>query len=196
MGDGESFYTPGRIKLCLWRYKDLVQLVSAQAGSDSNSQRLPRDHPTGAFEAGAAIKADLDCAFAAIEPALAKVVWAYYVVGYASVEIAVHMPGANRWFVDRARHRGIKDMALYLKDWTAPAVRFDEAGVIVEGDRDPGLSAASLQERMRQVVARAFNRCPVKGPPGFSCPVIDCRGWFDPSDGYHHVGERFVNSAA
>lgn len=196
MGDGESFYTPGRLKLCLWRYKDLVQLVSSQAGNDSNSQRLPQDHPAGSFESGAAIKADLDSALSALEPVIRRVVADYYIAGYAAVEIAVMIPGANRWFVNRARHRGIRDMALYLKDWTAPAVRLDEAGVIVEGDRDPGLSAASLHERMRQVVARAFSRCPVKGPPGWACPVIDCRGWFDPTDGYHQLGERFVNSAA
>lgn len=77
MSDPESFYTPGRVKLALWRYKDLVQLVSSQGGNDTNSQRLPRDHPSGVFETGAAIKADLDCAFAAIDPVLAKVVWSY-----------------------------------------------------------------------------------------------------------------------
>ncbi len=178
-----SFYSPGRVKLLLWQYHDLVQLTRGVASPEVATQRLPRETPEGGFETGAVLKADIDSALAALDPVVRRVVLDYYVRGYAAIEIAVMVPGANRWFVDRARHRGIRQMALSL-NWQPRKVHADGT-LTIELDDDAGLSSAGLRERMRMVVSRAFSVCPKRGPPGYSCPVIDCDGFFDQVYGDH-----------
>src|SRR5579862_2771497 len=117
--DSDQFYSPGRLQALLWRYDELVRLTGSGATDDSNSQRLPRETPEGGFESGAAIQADLDWAMAQLDPLVRRIVHAYYIQGYPAVSVAKHIPGANRWFVDRARHRGIRQMADVLH-WKAP----------------------------------------------------------------------------
>jgi len=191
--DSDGFYSPGRVKLLLWRYDDLVRLTGSGTGDDSGSQRLPRETPEGGFEMGAAIQADLDWALSLLEPVVREVVWQYYVAGYPAVSVARHIPGCNRWFVDRARHRGIREMALRLH-WKPPTHKMDGTAILEMSMEDEGQTQAELHERMRQIVARGLNVCPRRGPPGYACPVIDCRGFFDHTDG-EHVGERIERAA-
>ncbi len=190
----DQFYSPGRIKVLLWRYDDLVRLTGGGASDDSGSQRLPRQTPEGGFEAGASLKADLDWAMSMLVPTWRRIVWDYYICGYPAVSVAKHIPGANRWFVDRVRHRAIKAMAESLH-WKAPTHKLDGTEILALSLNDEGQTTAELHERLGQIVARGLNICPRRGPPGYACPVIDCRGWFDHDDG-EHVGERIESRAA
>lgn len=193
----DQFYSPGRIKVLLWRYDDLVRLTGSGATDDSNSQRLPRETPEGGFEQGASIQADLDWALEQLDPLIARILWDYYVAGYPAVSVARHIPGCNRWFVDRARHRGIRAMAESLH-WKAPppAVQpTDGTPLELTSHSDDGQTQAELHDRMVQIVARGLSICPRRGPPGYACPVIECRGFFDHEDG-SHVGERIEREAA
>jgi hypothetical protein len=177
---GRGDYSPGRIKLLLWHYHSLVRVTRAIA-QPSDSQRLPKEHAEGGFEDGASIKADLDEAMKQLEPVVARVVWDYYVAGYAAVEI-------NRWFVDRARHRGVRQMALVL-GWRPRKKLQLVAGIVTPVDEL--LEDGPVKERMRMVVARALRYCPASGPPGYSCPVVRCRGYFHHDTG-DHVGARYA----
>ena len=190
----DPFYSPGRITALLWRYDDLVRLTGSSATDDSNSQHLPRETPEGGFESGAAIQADLDWALGQLDPLIARITWAYYVQGYPAVSVAKHIPGANRWFVDRARHKGIRQMADALH-WKARPPELLDVGEVLEQRLDRECqTAAELNERTIQIVARAMHVCPRKGPPGYACPVIACRGWFDHESG-EHQGERIERAA-
>lgn len=189
--DGNAFYSPGRVKLLLWGYDDLVRLVGGSASPETPTQHLPRETPEGGFESGAAVKADLDRALTMLEPILRRVVWDYYVAGYAAVEIAAMVPGCNRWFVDRARHRGIRQMALSLHWKPRPVTPGGESAFDIDDETSP--TEVGVRERMRMVVSRAFAICPKHGPPGFSCPVLDCRSRFD-EDG-KHVNDPFAEQS-
>jgi hypothetical protein len=189
-----AFYSPGRLKSLLWRYDELVQLTRGVADAETSTQHLPREQPQGGFEDGATIQADIDTALMQLEPILRRVVIDYYIRGYAAVEIAAHLKhaGVNRWFVDRARHRGIRQMAIALH-WIPPPARAED-GAPLDLDDEQDVRGAELKERLGMIVARAFHRCPSHGPPGYACPVIECRGYFDSEDGTH-VGEMFRNVA-
>jgi hypothetical protein len=194
--DSPNFYSPGRIQGMLWRYDDLVRLVGSSAADDSNSQHTPRETPEGGFESGAAIQADLDWALGQLEPLTRRIVVSYYVQGYPAVSIAKHIPGVNRWFVDRARHRGIRQMADALH-WKPREKKIAECSTPPpEQDLERECqTAAELRERTIQIVARGLSICPRKGPPGYACPVISCRGFFDHETG-EHVGDRIERKAA
>jgi hypothetical protein len=193
--ESPNFYSPGRITGLLWRYNDLVRLTGSGATDDSNSQHLPRETPEGGFESGAVIQADLDWALSLLEPLVARIVTSYYIQGYPAVSIAKHIPGLNRWFVDRARHRGVRAMAesLHWKPREKP---------IVDGPPQPQdmerecQTTAELRERTIQIVARGLHVCPRAGPPGYACPVISCRGWFDHDSGLHDGAPRIERKAA
>jgi hypothetical protein len=193
--DADQFYSPGRITVLLWRYDDLVRLTGSGATDDSNSQRLPRDTPEGGFESGAAIQADLDWALSRLEPLVARIVTSYYIQGYPAVSIAKHIPGLNRWYVDRARLRGIRQMAdaLHWKPRAKPSI---------EGPSEPQdlvrecLTMAELWVRTILMVARGLSVCPRKGPPGYACPVISCRGYFDHETGEHDGAPRIERKEA
>lgn len=189
----DAFYSPGRVKLLLWQYHTLVQLTRGVASPDVQTQHLPRETPEGGFESGATLKADIDSALAALDPIVRRVVLDYYVRGYAAIEIAAMVPGCNRWFVDRARHRGVRQMARSLK-WTPRTYQADGT-LTIDQDDDEGLSSEGIRERMAMVVHRAFSVCPKHGPPGYSCPVIDCDGFFDQIYG-DHCSARVLESEA
>lgn len=188
VGGADGFYSPGKIKLLLWRYDDLVALTKVVVQPDRESasvQRTVSDVGEGGFEEGLCIRSDIEWALGSLEPAVRRVVWDYYVAGYAAVEIAAAVPGINRWFVDRARHRGIRQMALSLgwkpKRKTIAAQDLDE---FLQEARDV-LTAQELHERMRMIVARSLRSCPTIGPKGMRCPVLDCTGLFDLETGSH-----------
>jgi hypothetical protein len=186
MSAGDSFYSPGRIKLLLWRYDDLVILTKGVAqGSEgeSGAQRTVREIAEGGFEPGASIKSDLDTALRQLEPIVRRVVWDYYVGGYAAVEIARSIPGVNRWFVDRARQRGPREMA-YLLGWRPKAALKALVSSLDDLDEREVRTRAEMQERMKLIVARALDECPARGPIGLRCPVIGCNGVFA-EDGQH-----------
>lgn len=188
-----SFYSPGRVKILLFGYHALVQLTRGVASPEVTTQHLPRETPEGGFEAGAALKADIDTALRTLEPIVRRIVLDYYVRGYAAVEIAAMLPGCNRWFVDRARHRGLRQMATALA-WT-PRKYHDDGTLTIDQDDDEGLSSAGLRERMRMVVSRAFSVCPTRGPAGYSCPVLACGGVFDHVTG-DHISARMLEDEA
>lgn len=186
--DSDQFYSPGRIMALLGRYDDLVRLCGSGGTDDSNSQRLPRDTPEGGFESGAAIQADLDWALGELEPLVRRIIVSYYVQGYPAVSVARHIPGMNRWFVDRARHRGIRQMAesLHWKAREKPTV--DPSAICEQNLERECQTAAEMRERTVQIVARSLSICPRRGPPGYACPVISCiGGYFDHETG-EHVG--------
>jgi len=178
-----AFYSPGRVKLLLFEYHTLVQLCRGVSAPEVTTQHLPRETPEGGFEAGAALKADLDTALLTLEPIVRRIVLDYYVRGYAAVEIAAMLPGCNRWFVDRARNRGLRQMAKALA-WS-PRKYHDDGTLTIDLDDDEGLSSAGLRERMAMVVHRAFAICQKRGPLGYSCPVLACGGVFDHITGEH-----------
>jgi hypothetical protein len=102
------------------------------------------------------------------------------------------LPGVNRWFVDRARNRGVRDMALWL-GWRPKGKPVVAVPGTIQSVDDLMEEDGPLRERMRMVVARALRFCPKVGPAGYSCPVIDCRGFFAHDTGVH-VGPRFISS--
>lgn len=193
----DSGYSPGRIQLLLWRYYDLVRLTSSSQTVDAEtvqSKRLPKVHPEGGFEDGASVKADLDAALMALEPVVRRVVWDYYVAGYAAVEIAgmLKHAGVNRWFVDRARKRGVRQMALRL-GWV-PKKKPSQLSATsdpVPIEQYVELEDQPLRERMAMVVARSMQYCPAFGPPGYACPVLVCSGTFAWETGAH-TGKRLM----
>jgi hypothetical protein len=188
----DGFYSPGQVKLLLWRYDELLVLSRTIAQPDRETARIQRsvkDIGEGGFEDGLCLKADLDNALAGLDPVVRRVVWDYYVVGLSAVEVAAALHGANRWFVDRARHRGIRQMALSLgwrpalKNATLPYDLDAYLADVAIQDLGP----AGLRERMAMIVARALSSCPAEGPHGMRCPVLDCHATFAWDNGQHFL---------
>lgn len=199
-GDGrETYYSPGQIKLLLWRYSTLLAFNKATVVGHEPTlnqiKRPVRDIGEGGFEDGVALKADLDAALSSLDPVVRRIVWDGFVLDMAAVEITRSLAGSNRWFVDRARGRGLRQMALFLhwrpsKKSLARLRTLDE--VLQDSD---ALSHAGLLERQRMIVARALQTCPIKGVPYMRCPVIDCLGGFS-GEGWHTLWLESESEAA
>jgi DNA-binding CsgD family transcriptional regulator len=179
-----SWYTPARVKKCLWVYDALAAGYGMAALADLDDTRpdtsgaastepgsprkKKRTNPEGGFESGVAIKADLDRALDALEPRMRRVLLLSYLGGYTDTEIAAGLR-VSRWSVRTLKKAGVQEIALLL-GWRPGATRektIEERVAELVADQE------KANEALRLVIASALQVCPATGPRGCPCPVCD-----------------------